>query len=240
MTTIVTDVQQPDYPKYQQTKNFELTQEEAEVWVACVNGSSIIMPTFTVAAMGYGLCKLSSFRSYAGYAGIISGMVGMIVGRIVISRKCLKKVASMPNSTLTERLIEAGYYRGRPMPHRESLYYRGPQSQSELTETQSPAEPSTGVVFNDYPQMNTYDTYSSDFHVSEDAELTEPTINLQKGVTYDELRRKNRDEFYKKSTQWRASGAPTEPPVEKARQQVPTADNPPSMQEKTKYGDVWG
>lgn len=67
--------------------------------------------------------------------------------------------------------------------------------------------------------------------------MTEP-INLQKGVSYDELRHKNRDEFYKKNKQWYA---PTrEPPIAReTTKQAPATDKPSPMQEKTKYGDVW-
>lgn len=71
--------------------------------------------------------------------------------------------------------------------------------------------------------------FKGDFHISEDTDLTEP-INLQKGVTYDELRHKNRDEFYKKNMQCKASRGSREPPA--ARETT--------KQEKTKYGDVWG
>lgn len=80
--------------------------------------------------------------------------------------------------------------------------------------------------------------FKGDFPVSEDMDLTEP-INLQKGVSYDELRHKNRDEFYKKNSQWYTR----EPPVAKEpTEQVPTisSQSPNRWQEKTKYGDVWG
>lgn len=136
------------------------------------------------------------------------------------------------------------------------------------TEIQSPTESSTETVFDDYSPMNAYDTYSSindsselwkfalsllrvhfyaiviawimfkgDIQVSEDTDLTE-SINLQKSVTYDELRQKNREEFYKKQhAAWHKSHSSSrESPV--TREPAAT-DNPSPMQEKTKYGDVW-
>lgn len=79
--------------------------------------------------------------------------------------------------------------------------------------------------------------FPGDLNVSEDMDLTEP-ISLQKGVSYDELRRKNRDEFYKKNMQWVAPRA-TPPVAKETTEQVPTSSNPSPMQAKTKYGDLW-
>jgi len=77
---------------------------------------------------------------------------------------------------------------------------------------------------------------------SEETDLTEP-INLQKSVSYDELRHKNREEFYNKKKQWYARGEQSttrnEAPQEIPRRQEPSS-NIPSMQQRNKYGDVWG
>lgn len=91
-----------------------------------------------------------------------------------------------------------------------------------------------------YPIITARIMFKGDFHTSEETDLTEP-INLQKGVTYDELRHKNRDEFYKKNVQWQAPRTSREPPAAReTTKQAPTTDDLSSMQEKTKYGDVWG
>ncbi|XP_011172394.2 OCIA domain-containing protein 1 [Solenopsis invicta] len=232
MTT--TDVQQPNYKHRQAQMRLELTPEEAKAWQTCMRSSSVLMPTLITAAMGYGVCRISPFRAYAKYVGLVSGVVGLITGRIAVSEACLAKVASMPNSNLRDRLIEAGYYGFKPIEKQQ----RGFQPMSMQTEIQSQAEPSTEIVFDDYPPMNSYDTYSSinegDLPL-EETDLTEP-MNMQKGVSYDELRQKNRDEFYRKNYTPRT---PREPPVARqATEQVPTAKSP-SPQEKTKYGDVW-
>ncbi|KAL6425579.1 hypothetical protein ACFW04_009612 [Cataglyphis niger] len=244
MTTTVTDVQQPDYGKYQQMQRIELTPEEAKAWQACMKSSSVIMPGLVGAAIGYGVLRITPFRAQAKYAAIIGSVFGLISGRMAISQICLAKVASLPNSTLRDRLIEAGYY-GNNKPMREREYFN--QSFQPLdvqSEIQSSEESST-EVFNDYTSVNTHDAYSSfndsgDFHISEDTDLTEP-INLQKGISYDELRHKNRDEFYKKNKQWYTPRTPERSPLtNETNQQVPTTSSPPPMQEKTKYGDVWG
>lgn len=95
-------------------QKLELTPEEAKAWHACMRGSSVIMPTLTTAAMGYGLCWITPFRAYAKYVGLVGGGIGLLAGRIAISELCLAKVASMPNSNLRDRLIEAGYYGNKP------------------------------------------------------------------------------------------------------------------------------
>ncbi|XP_070151713.1 OCIA domain-containing protein 1-like [Polyergus mexicanus] len=243
MTTTVTDVQQPDYGKYQKMQKVELTPEEAKAWQACVKSSSVIMPALVGAAIGYGAFRITPFRAQAKYAAIVGSMFGLISGKIAISQICLAKVASLPNSTLKDRLIEAGYYgNNRSMGEGQ---YQGFQPLDVQSEIQSSDEPSTEIVFNDYPSMNTHDGYSSfndssDFHVSEDTDLTEP-INLQKGISYNELRHKNRDEFYKKNKEWYTPKTPERPPLANERnQRIPTTSGTPPMQERTKYGDVWG
>ncbi|XP_011697025.1 PREDICTED: uncharacterized protein LOC105455420 [Wasmannia auropunctata] len=237
MTTTVTDVQQPgSYPKHQQ--KLELTPEEIVAFKECLKqrGSSTIVSTLFGAAAGYGIASITPFRAHAKYFALVSGVISMFGSRLNLAQGCLAKVASMPNSTLRDRLAEAGLY-GDRTAYRERLQYQGLQP-----EVQSPAESSTGMVFDDYPPMNTYDTYSSinddsDFHISEDTDLTEP-INLQKGVSYDELRQQNRDDFYKRNKQW-YSPRTREPPTARETEQVPVTRSQSPTQEKTKYGDVW-
>jgi len=79
-----------------------------------MRSSSIIAPTFISAAIGYGICRITPLRAYAKYTALAGGLIGLLGIRIAISRQCLAKVASMPNSTLRDRLIEAGYYGDRP------------------------------------------------------------------------------------------------------------------------------
>ncbi|KMQ97640.1 ocia domain-containing protein 1 [Lasius niger] len=245
MTSTVTDVQQRNCGNYQQTQRVTvLTPEELKAWQTCMRGSSFIMPGLAGAAIAYGALRITPFRAKAKYAAVVGGLLGLITGRIAIADICLAKVASLPNSTLRDRLKEAGYNLptySRPMREGQYQDFQPLDVQSEI---QGSEESSTRVVFNDYPLMDTYDTYSglndNDFHVSEDTDLTEP-VNLQKGVSYDELRHKNRDEFYKKNKQWYTPRSPERPPsANETNQQVPTASSTPPMQQKTKYGDVWG
>lgn len=94
-----------------------LTPEEAEAWHACMKSSSVIAPAVITAAISYGVFRLTPFRAQAKYAALIGGAVGLISGRIGISQICLMKVASMPNSTLRERMMEAAN-RGYPTRYR--------------------------------------------------------------------------------------------------------------------------
>lgn len=75
-----------------------------------MRSSSVMMPMFVTAAMGYSICRvIPPFRAYAKYTALAGGVMGLVISRSAISRLCLVKVASMPNSTLRDRLIEAGY-----------------------------------------------------------------------------------------------------------------------------------
>ena len=75
------------------------------------------MPALISAAAGFGVCRITRFSTYAKYVGLVSGVVGLVTGRIAVSELCLAKVAAMPNSNLRERLIEARYGRsvGEPL-----------------------------------------------------------------------------------------------------------------------------
>lgn len=81
--------------------------------------------------------------------------------------------------------------------------------------------------------------FKGDFNISEDTDLSEP-INRQKDVSYEELRHQNRDEFYKKNKQWYVPRTKEPPVTKETSEQVPTTSSWSPMQEKTKYGDVWG
>ncbi|XP_018400658.1 PREDICTED: uncharacterized protein LOC108778067 [Cyphomyrmex costatus] len=237
-SAVITDVQQPSYPKYgkQQQGGLELMPEEINALRQCMKNTSILAPTIISAAIGYGICKMTPFRANAKYVAVASGVVGLVTARIGAAKMCLAKVASMPNSTLRDRIMDSQGYFGNISPHGEKLYYKGPQPDG-----QSPTEP--GIVFDDYPPMNSYDTFSSinpdnsDF--SEDTDLSEP-VNLQKGVSYEELRHNNRDEFYNKNKQWYTPKTRELPVKRETSEQVPTTSSQSPMQEKTKYGDVWG
>lgn len=75
---------------------------------------------------------------------------------------------------------------------------------------------------------------------SVETDLTEPINLQQRGVSYDELRQKNREEFYKKNKQWYAPKAPESSPAETTKQFSTPADSPPIQGRLNKYGDVWG
>lgn len=67
------------------------------------------MPGLVGAALGYGVLRITPFRAKAKYSSLACGLLGIVWGRIAIADICLAKVASLPNSTLRDRLKEAGY-----------------------------------------------------------------------------------------------------------------------------------
>lgn len=90
-------------------------------WQSCMRSSSVLLPGLFGAAIGYGAFKISPFPTQAKYAAIAGGLFGLIVGRISVSQMCLSKIVSS-NSSLRDRLIEAGYY-GNNRPMRYYSYY---------------------------------------------------------------------------------------------------------------------
>jgi len=137
-------------------------------------------------AIGYGICKVTPFRAKAKYIAMATGAIELITNRISISAKCISKVASMPDSNLKERLREARLYNdtSRRYPFLIiqnilviqllvfiwhllktdsisvcSLHYKGFQPLDVKSDAQTSEQPE--IVFDDYPSMNAYDTYSS-------------------------------------------------------------------------------
>lgn len=91
-------------------------------WQSCMKSSSVIMPGLLGAAIAYGALRISPFQAQAKYAAIVGGLFGLIAGRITISQMCLSKIVSA-NSSLRDRLIEAGYYGNRSMRYSIIIEY---------------------------------------------------------------------------------------------------------------------
>lgn len=70
---------------------------------------SVLGSTIVSAALSYGVFRITPFRAQAKYAAICGGVLGMIIGRLSATEICLAKVASLPNSTLRDRMLEAKY-----------------------------------------------------------------------------------------------------------------------------------
>ncbi|EZA60440.1 hypothetical protein DMN91_010831 [Ooceraea biroi] len=243
MTNTVTDVQHPDY---WEVKKREFTDEDFKRWQDCMQNSSILIPTLLTAAAGYGLCFVTPFRAKAKYFAAVAGFTGMISNRISTSKQCLAKIKPIWGNDVRE-----GYRETNPYNKDRSLRYKGFSPLDVQSEIQTSGESSTEIVFDDYPSMNTYDTYSSlndsgDLQSSvEETDLTEP-MNMQKSASYDELRHKNREEFYNRNKQWyTAREAQSASEAQYAKDEAvlgsqEPSSNAPSTQRKNEYGDVWG
>lgn len=53
---------------------------------------------------------MTPFRANAKYVALATGVVGLVTSRIGAAKLCLTKVASMPNSTLRDRMKELDYF----------------------------------------------------------------------------------------------------------------------------------
>ncbi|XP_032665061.1 OCIA domain-containing protein 1 [Odontomachus brunneus] len=243
MGTQQPDYGRPDFGRQGQKNKLQLTVEETNAWQDCMKSSSILAPSIVCAAISYTTFRFTRFRAQAKYAAAFGAVMGLTLSRATASQRCLFKVASMPNSTLKDRIMEARYG-NKHMSERQIF-----QSPDAAFETQGSEQPPTEMVFDDYPPMNSYDTYnslndSSDIPISEDMDLTTGPINLQKNTTYEELRHNNREEYYKKTRQYYVpQTAERYPTTEASQQQQQQQQQTPAsipIQGKTKYGDVWG
>ncbi|EFN79060.1 OCIA domain-containing protein 1 [Harpegnathos saltator] len=239
-----TNVQQPndgrpDFRRRPAEQKLELVEEEMQVWRDCIKSSSIMAPTILGTAFGYGALKITNYSAYAKYSAMFSGVLSLLMSKLIISKMCLMKVISMPNSPLREQ-IKARYGNMHP-----SEKYTFPQK-NITSGAQGSEEPAIEITFDDYPPMNSYDTYSSlndSGDISEDMDLSKPLNLQQEGTTYEELRQKHREEYYNKNRQYYAPKVQESYPTAKAAQQHQSQQDTPartSIQEKTKYGDVWG
>lgn len=90
----------------------------------------------------------------------------------------------MDKSIVCQFVYDLSLKQGLIFVYRQRQYQGFPlnvQTQVQNSPESVPAEPSTEITFDDYPQMNAYDTYSS---INDSSELRKLSLNLSYAYYY--------------------------------------------------------
>ncbi|XP_043278547.1 OCIA domain-containing protein 1 [Venturia canescens] len=176
-----------------------LTPEEERIYMEC-NKEAFFkkgIPYGSVSALtAFAAIKTGLFKSSKnfGYYPIIltAGGIGTFVGLVAHKAACVQKILDMPNSHL-KQMIEAS---------KNKLVYPDARKKELVTdriytEDQSPLMPTLQV--DDHHPLNDFDTFTgvhTDSEQRDDFFTMEPLDKFSgPATTYEELRRKNREEY---------------------------------------------
>lgn len=181
---------------------------------------------------------------------VVSVIVGYFIGKVSYQRKCAQKLMQLPNSKLAEVLRQrkkgslydsltpdqglgaglalAPFTTPNPDIYSDETIRKGRVNSLDL-DTERPVQKGLDDTYRP--------TLDSPAIVYEDNLPAEPP---KQTVSYDELRKQNRDEYYKKSQNQFYRPVPPEAPTVIRGKEEPTAPEPEKPQgTKNRYGDVW-
>ncbi|XP_047115554.1 OCIA domain-containing protein 1 [Schistocerca piceifrons] len=242
-------------PQFSPQMPYRLTMEEVRVLRQC-NRDSFYQRSLPFATIlggtTYLAVKSGYFKAHPRFGAtpkvIVAGLLGYFVGKVSYQSRCAEKLMQLPNSRIGEALRQ-----------------RKRQGNQEILTM----DPSFGAGVS-LPTFGSLDTFSdvgpqhdldSGYPASEGLDDTyRPTLDSpafeeemplpeaqQRSTTYEELRRKNREEYEQKKTKPYRGIAGTDEVPTVIRQQTPLEEQapkrptpPPSWNKpKNKYGDVW-
>ncbi|XP_013109892.1 OCIA domain-containing protein 1 [Stomoxys calcitrans] len=255
--------QEPQRPQHP-LANYQFTADELRVFRECNTESFFqrslpLGTTFGVAAfLGVKQGMLSPNVRYGAAPKVVVGViVGYFLGKFSYQQKCAEKIMALPNSRLGEILRQRQQQRGGG--------FLNPDQSIGMGMTLGPFTPNANDVYSDEhlhpdskgnalnldtesrPQFAGLDdiyrpNLDSPVNTHIDADI--PLEPLKPGMTYEELRKRNREDYLKKQQNPYSQPLPPEAPVVmRASPQRP----PPAMQDDrstknmqtNKYGDAW-
>lgn len=179
--------------------------------------------------------------------------VGYFVGKISFQSKCAEMLMTLPNSKLAEilRQKKKGAFYGQLAPDQGFGSGLALQPFSSFTDSYSDEQVKKQTSSLDLdesrPTMSGLDdVYRPNLDSPPIANYDDlQPLETKPGVSYDELRKKNREDYYKKQqiqqTPPPVSEPQYRPPVVRSPQPPPAPDSGdrPSEARRNKYGDVW-
>lgn len=182
---------------------------------------------------------------------IISVVIGYFIGKFSYQSKCAEKLMQLPNSQIGEMLRQRR--RGNIRENNDSGFGPGmsltPFGNLSSGDVYSDLNPNSSLDLDttrpENPGLDDYYRPSLDNPVFEEEEDMPPVQKYT--TTYEELRKKNREEYQQKRMgnykEFSKLSSPTTPP-QLSNETYPTnADTPAAgspQTPKNKYGDVWG
>lgn len=233
---------------------YKFNPDELRVLKECRNESFYYrcLPLGTTLGMlGYYAVKSGYLKpsvKYGPWPKVAMGVVvGYIAGKMSYQTKCAEKMMSLPNSPLGEALRKSKGKAGL------STFQEGFTSEPINLAPQS-AEPESGTFQDSIQELRAEDrSYDAPPTISGLDDTFRPTLDsfvveeqplppaAQNVASYDDLRRKNREEYEQRRAEAiKRVDPPRRPPVSQPSQPAYGSRSSPSSSEKTNaYGDVW-
>ncbi|XP_057335225.1 OCIA domain-containing protein 1 [Microplitis mediator] len=189
--------------------NIQLTKEEMAVLTECQHNSVFHrgLPLGVVAAGGFHyMMKTGIMKKNIGTL-IVSGLSGFLIGTISYRSVCMEKLMALPHSTLKERILAAQGVQ----PVKVDLQSSDNQSQTwyDIHPINEPyRDAPMGSSLDVEPYQSHHDGYSNTHIDTESAFALDPPlqpIGRDKYTSYDELRRRNREEYERSNSSSRPS-----------------------------------
>lgn len=227
---------------------YKFTPDELRVLKDC-NKESFFQRCLPLSAllgggMFYGV-KTGALKGHPKYGAtpkvVVAVVIGYFVGKFSYQGKCAEKLMMLPNSPIGEMLRQR-----RKGGFKESLEPGfGPGMSLAPFSGMHPAE-----TYSDLPPQNTMDLDTSRPELNGLDDSHRPSVDnpiyeeemppVQKhATTYEELRKRNREEYQQRRTgSYRASGE--EMPQTPGMASLPKATPEMPKAQTNKYGDAWG
>lgn len=245
----LTSAPQHNGPQQQSPTSYRFSNEELRVLRQCNRDSFYqrCLPLATILGVGtyYGV-QSGYLKAHSRWGAApkvtVAAIVGYFLGKFSYQSKCAEMLMRLPNSQLGEALrqkkLKGGFQEVITMDPSISL---PPFADVQIYSDVSPHH----EIDTDRPYAGGLDDShrpTLDSPISENEGLPAGTQTLS--TTYEELRRKNREEYEQKKTKpFRGVTSPEDvPAVIRPRGTVPDVpSSPPSTwnREKNQYGDVW-
>ncbi|CAH1962009.1 unnamed protein product [Acanthoscelides obtectus] len=198
------------------------------------------------ATAAYYGCKTGYFRANARYGPapkvLVGVAIGYFMGKMSYQRKCAERLMQLPHSQLGEILrqrkrgnVQEGFDSGIG-PSMALAPFGGMESTTVYNDINPNNSLDIDTTRPDAPGLEDYQRPSMDNPLVYEEEMPPAQKNF---TSYEELRRKNREEYAQKRL-----GNYKEPPREPGKVSPPVYEAPPvrsgNEQDANKYGDVWG
>ncbi|XP_063702652.1 OCIA domain-containing protein 1 [Culicoides brevitarsis] len=263
------DPNQPQPPVINPLANYQFSSDELRVLKECERISfwqrSIPFATIAGALTYMGVKQGVLSPSKNPRLGPIpkvafAAFFGYIAGKISYQNECAEKLMTLPNSKLAEilRQRKKGPFYGQISPDQGfgtglALQPFSSYGGDSYSDEEAKSFKSSSLNLDDSrPTFSGLDdVYRPNLDTPPVANYDDlAPIETKPGVTYDDLRKKNREEFYKKQGQMPPPvneqpiyrpppvvRAPQQPSPYEPQQQVPQQEH--ESQRKNRYGDVW-
>ncbi|XP_065367725.1 OCIA domain-containing protein 1 [Calliphora vicina] len=252
--------QQPQHP----LANYQFSSEELRVFREC-NSESFFQrslplgTTFGLAAyLGVKQGLIPANIKYGSVPKVILGVImGYFVGKFSYQQKCAEKIMALPDSRLGEILRQrknqgglAGYKPDQSLtmgmglgafaPNPNDVYTDGdlrPTNKGNALNLDMESRPSFSGLDDIYrPNLDSPSTTLVDADI--------PLEPVKPGTSYEELRKRNREEYLKKQQNPFSKPLPPDAPVVMRQSERPSAsssgnDTAAKNLQTNKYGDAW-